>query len=879
MDRDRLKTLFFETLDCPEVELEGFLARIDQSEPALAAELRQLVNAHRTADGFLAEPAALIHDSHVSAERVEVHEVLGRGGMGTVFRATDLTLDRDVALKTLNLAGGSVDAVHRFLQEARVCARLQHPGIVPVYALGRLDDGRPYFTMRPVQGATLSKEIRTWWKTTASRSLPPRRLISWLARVCETLGYVHSQGVVHRDLKPDNVMIGSFGEVLVLDWGLASGPQGEPGSPDAGVTAGDDPNREYGGTAGQGETSRTVPGGGPNPSVRTPGSITGTPAYMPPELAWGASDEIDARTDVYSLGAMLYQILCGRPPYSGRSVDEVMVQVRSRAPEALLSSSVCPVELSELVSRAMARDREKRPENATVLADGLAGWLEGMRWHERATARVSEARDLNQRAAEFRAAAAQCASSADTLLRDVPSNAPVAAKATAWALQDRGEAATREAELALVQMEQTLHSALRDVPDFPEALTALADHHHEQHLLAEAEGDPDLALRHELALRAHQRGAYTAYLKGTGALSLASSPPGAKVEISRFETENRRRIVGSPEPLGQTPLNAHPLSMGSYLVTLKLPHRREVRYPVYITREHHWDGIRPGEQGITPIVIPKRLGANDRVVSAGWFIAGGDPLAPPALPRQRTWVDGFVVREFPVTNGEYIEFLHDLVDNGRVAEAEALAPHERGGRAEELGALVYAFDGSRFSLTEDSDGDLYLEDWPVIMVDWRAARAYAAWEAARTGLPWRLGASLEWEKAARGTDGRLFPWGNHHDPTWSHMHRSHKGRPNPVEIGTYPADVSVYGVRDMAGNARDWCLDEYDQAGHPQAVIADIPDPDLGAFDTQRVVRGGAWLDAVNNCRCAFRGGVAQYYRGANFSFRLFRSLVDADVG
>jgi serine/threonine-protein kinase len=233
------------------------------------------------------------------------------------------------------------------------------------------------------------------------------------------------------------------------------------------------------------------------------------------------------------------------------------------------------------------------------------------------------------------------------------------------------------------------------------------------------------------------------------------------------------------------------------------------------------------------------------------------------------------MRRFPVTNREYLGFLNALVAAGRTDEALRHAPRERGG-VDNSGRLVYqrSADGT-FRLGPDADGDEWLPDYPVFMVDWTGARAFAAWEAERTGLPWRLPGELEWEKAARGVDGRLFPWGNRLDPSWCCMAASHPGRMLPAEVDTFPADVSPYGVRGMGGNVRDWCLDAFNDAGQscPDGLV---PHPEPGADDVDlRVLRGGTWDNDAVPVRAASRTRSSHWNRHANHGMRLIRRLVN----
>jgi eukaryotic-like serine/threonine-protein kinase len=781
------------------------------------------------------------------ADRYEELEPLGRGGMGDVWRVLDRELGRVVARKVLR-EGASAEAATRFEAETELSARLQHPGIVPIHARGFLADGRPWYTMQEVRGVTLADVIAdvhagsgagAW--STGPLGWTFRRLVDAFLRTCQTVGYAHSEGVVHRDLKPDNVMVGRFGDVYVLDWGVARA-RGADELPRSGSSGG-----------GQTEDGR----------------ILGTPAYAAPEQLAGDQAEVGPRSDVYSLGAVLWQILSGRAPWAGSTTDILRDRLTVGVPDVDAPGPV-PEELGAIREAAMALDPADRFADASALADAVQAWLDGARRLDRARAVVEgaaalgpEARGLRQRVTELREAAA-------AKLLEVAPHAPTGDKEAAWALEDEAGRLERKADGLEQERQSQLLSAFTHVPDFPEAHAALADLWREAHADAEAARDTRAAARFEHLLRRHDRGEHAAYLRGDGWLSLATSPSGAEVVARRFAVNGRRLEAGEGVSIGPTPLVAAPLEAGSWRLEVRHADASVVLLPVQVGRGEHHDFVRPGSSS-TSIPLPSLL--EEVYVPAGPAWIGGDPDAYQSLDRRRVWIDGFVIGRQPVTNEQYIAFLDALVAQGATDEALAHAPRVRASDRTG-GTLLYGFEGDRFSVKEDPDGDLWGDRWPVMHVDWIGAAAYCAWLGEETGLPWRLPGELEWEKAARGADGRLYPWGDFADPSWCCTRDSHAGTPTPLPIDTFPDDLSPYGVRGLAGNMRDWCGDAYRREG-PEIVggIAVRPSMEPGDETTARPNRGGSWNAVAESARAARRVQFAATYRSPFLGFRIARSV------
>jgi tetratricopeptide (TPR) repeat protein len=294
-----------------------------------------------------------------SMDDFDLLEEIAHGGMGAVHRGRDNLLGRELAVKILRPElHSSPAAANRFLAEARCNAQLQHPGVVPVHELGELPDGRPFFTMKLVQGRTLAELLQE--RPTPAHDLP--RFLRTFEQVCQAVAYAHSRRVIHRDLKPANVMVGEFGEVQVMDWGLAK------------VLAGPEPAGSQSGT----ETPIPVRAQPNEPTEH--GVAIGTWAYMPPEQADGRLDEVDERSDVFGLGAILCEILTGSAPYPSRPRNPLrgMPDRELADAHARLHDCGADSELIRMATRYLAANRGDRPRDAAEVARNVAGYLAGV---------------------------------------------------------------------------------------------------------------------------------------------------------------------------------------------------------------------------------------------------------------------------------------------------------------------------------------------------------------------------------------------------------------------------------------------------------------------------------------------------------------------
>jgi WD40 repeat protein len=276
-------------------------------------------------------------------ERLAEH---ARGGIGTITRARDRELGRALAIKEIRSPEGR--AVERFVREARITMRLEHPSIVPVHDAGRWESGEPFYAMKLVAGRTLKEVVRE------RRSLADKMtLLPHIIAVADAIAYAHGQRVIHRDLKASNVLVGAFGETIVIDWGLAKD-----------LSIADDPaDLEASPYRRKGDATEV-------------GAVVGTPSFMPPEQARG--EDVDERADVYALGALLYFVFAGKAPHEGASSAEVLAQVRERPPTSLVRLAPgIPSDLVAIVERAMARDKDARYPSAKELAEDLKRFQAG----------------------------------------------------------------------------------------------------------------------------------------------------------------------------------------------------------------------------------------------------------------------------------------------------------------------------------------------------------------------------------------------------------------------------------------------------------------------------------------------------------------------
>lgn len=750
------------------------------------------------------------------ASRYEMGDLLGQGGGGRVIRAYDHVLGRQVAMKMLRShAQKDPVALERFVSEAQTTSRLSHPNIMPVYDFGTLSTGEVYYTMREVRNRSLRSlidQLKTGEEDEDIQGLVSVMFI--LQQVCLAIHYAHAQGVVHRDLKPDNIMLGEYGEVLVVDWGLAKrfGDQEESNA------------------------SHTL----------------GTPSYMPPEQARGELDSVDHQSDVYSLGAVLYELLTVAPPFTGESPLEVMWQVVDstlihpslRAPERDI-----PEALEQICLRAMAKRKHMRFVSAKAMHDAIGQWIAGIR-PRAAQDQTTEGMSWTQRFSIVHHEIDSLKVKVEQVASEFQGWEPIEQKSNLWRLEDLLKQATIERAESYGQAFTHFTRALTLDPENIEAKRGLADLAWMRFQQAEQEADiSNVVYARQLLERYDEGHRYAEHLSEQVSLHIKADvgEPSAEIQVYPWTSHNRRLRRGKVIVDATLPVLQNPIPVGSYNVRVKWKNGATHNIPITLNR---------GEECQLTLKAPRTKKRSKFVyVAQGRYISGGDLKSFDPKPKAHIDLKSVFIGVYPVTFREYLLWL-DAIQSSNPPGALKRAPQARNGDG-----LYVRFDSSLQRWVPDDiliegplrkvypKGEGHEWDIPIIGISYEDAQAYVRWRGEQDGVAYRLPTVQEMEKASRGTDGRFYPWGNHFDPTFCCMRFSRKEIAQLEPIGAFGADVSPYGVRDVAGGVRDWCASE-------------LTSPNAHVF-------GGSWNQDQVACRLASRMRVIKQVRSVSIGFRL----------
>jgi formylglycine-generating enzyme required for sulfatase activity/predicted Ser/Thr protein kinase len=779
---------------------------------------------------------------HVSTWKLgdyRVIRLLGEGAMGKVYEAVQESLQRRVALKLLpDDFAQDPDAVTRFEREAHAAAALVHSSIVPIYHFG-CEDGAWFYTMEYVVG----RSLRDLLDDPKGPLADQRKVAKYVLNVALGLDYAHQRGVIHRDVKPDNILVREDDQALITDFGLAR-------------------KRDQ-------------------KAITQAGALMGTPAYMAPEQAMGRS--IDARVDVWALGVTLFECLSGgKMPFPGQTLRELLLQITQQEPASLRAHRPdVSSDLEAIVLKCLRKAPEERYQSGKELGDDLIRFFRGdlVRARDAGLAQVALRKlrkhpltsalgallvvgvpavlgggALRARVRAVAQAEEQLAAATGQVARPLAAwqeaaraleaarqtrDGPLGAGGAAGAARAQEEVARRLAALREVERQLLDGTAAADalassaLEHVRAALRAAPEGHAVTHaarelarglldaLRARAERDGDEALVAALGRELVALGLRDPALeRRPRLLSVETAPPGARVTLHPVVVgADRAWSLGEARDLGPSPVTPGlEVAPGEYVLALEADGRAAVRVPLHVRR-----GLEPAEPIAVRVELPSREGVPPGFVYVppGEFYAGGDPSAvrPLFAQREPVWVAGFFLGAYEVTVEEYVAFL------------AALPEAERG-----------AHLSSSFQLARDRLAPLAgCERQPVAGVRQESARAYCRWSSAALGRQLRLPTDVEWEKAARGPAGRFFPWGDAFDPAAAdppaQLHRgvSESGLPTLAPVGTRPRDRSIYGVFDLGGNVSEWVE---------------------GRFDGEArfgVLRGGSWARGPEVTRLASR--------------------------
>jgi serine/threonine protein kinase len=720
--------------------------------------------------------------------RYEILSPLGAGGMGEVYRARDTQLGRDIAIKVLPAhRAQDPDALARLEREAQAVATLSHPNILAIHDLGT-DQGVFFVVTELLEGETLRNRL-------SSSPLPWRKAVEIGAAIADGLAGAHLKGIIHRDLKPDNIFVTRDGRLKILDFGLA---------------------RLAPAISQQDLTSAPT-----TPPQTEPGILMGTVGYMSPEQARGSS--ADARSDVFSLGCVLYEMLTGRRAFFRPTAPETLTAILNEdPPDVSESGRQIPAGLSRLLRRCLEKNPEERLQAARDLAFDLRSILSDSEL-DKTSSGPREIVPVGAQGEPLRLAGATTAGRTPIQERIGPSR-PVEAPVRAF-IQPGKRAFVYGGLAGLVLLSIGAGLILRRLQETRRfrAMTAGLE-------VAAAAGrlDEVSGLLQEKGLDLGDERLAVLAKRFAGTLSVASDPPGATVAVKRVQP--LAGFASRPEvTIGLAPITARRLVAGEYLVRLAADRMNPVEFLVRI------------EAGKDLPVVRKLLpltAASDGMVLVD---EGGSAVSPPGAS-----VPAFLIDKYEVSNARFLRFVSAGGYREQTFWPETLIVN---GRPKQWAAALQAFvDRTGLPGPRSWSGGSFPEgkgDHPVVGVSWYEATAYARW------LGKELPTREQWWRAALGDTRGAFPWGN--DVKTAEI-RANFELVGTRPVGSYPLGVSPFGCFDMAGNVREWLRDP-------------ASDPTL------RSVVGGSWEDPAYMFELSHTEAFDRAFANQAIGFRLVLPL------
>ncbi len=925
--------------------------------------------------------------SHDHDQRYEILELIGQGGMGQVYRAIDHRLNRKIAIKFIKTEfSENTQRQLLFFREAQATAQLSHPYIVPIYDVGYWPGRGIYLVMKEIKGQSLTHLIRDfhrlsdgWYNSgEAVKFLKAQNWLDFcviLRQVAQAIGFAHKHGMLHRDLKPDNIMIGADGEVWILDWGVAkifSIPEEAtpvslyPVQYQQALKSNDiaaDVSAQF--SYDEHQKSQHIPKqesvvkaseqptilpmfnaeletifeedhleedhlseesnlNEPIPMNFTPvishsivpkildsaqsrasveesktssltaqqfveqftftGRISGTPAYMSPEQAKALP--LDSRSDSYSLGAILFEILSNQPPFIGKSTIDVLKQVISTeippldhiqrdGISPLLYSA--PMALKELCFKALSKDLIQRPKDGTDFAEAL-------KLIERGADQYKQAQQCYKLGLKISSELKELQAKNLHLKQKIEQTRYLQTSEVGqyWSLQRKTE---QRIQMAQMQEMQEYERAILLCPDYYPALLALCEKllkSYQLEFLMDLRS-PELSeirtklqelypmlpqsqeLKHKIKLLLAQKHFFPIEILDKDAI----------IEVI-FEGDSYQKIK-----LTQDQLQKHSFPKGVYQLKVTHPSKQEF----YIHFDLHSPFSIENNNQTLQFKIPKKnifqSKGNIKIPACSYIPAGhfrygskeciANELNPVKLHLQDFWITTKCIKF-----DEYLSFLNDLIHFKNLEERDKYIPKSNIGDTTQIPAFIYIPEEDRYEInTEYRDHFCAITNLPISeavinFVSWENAQCYALWLTERTGRVWRLPTEWEWEKAVRGVDGRLFPWGDHCNKETADCKKA-----------------SPYGLLECSGLVGNWCLNERkrayplanqdEQKKEIETWRSSVKNEMQQRYETESPVRGGGFFNTGLSRSITYRFSASAHMTFADIGIRLLCEVIPSD--